>query len=342
MSLGRVGRWLGLALLLALAGCERPANDASAVQHLGIANSLHPSALMDAAFGNDQQLVEKEQVRWRTTMTLPELPPARLPSAMLPASTRQGLPEADAVPVPRLQQRMRVAVVPREVIRFGQQQAMLVIESVPLENEQRTLQTPTTRAYVGAIHFSLLHEAGKAGRLPSESGRWRITRWQPVVDAIGYDGTAGASQVYKLALDDYLLTFQPAACWQGVCGQWLHGYTLRPQGMEPSLHERLAASNRTHAHCADRLGLPHRAGKSAVRQQPAADAGATAADCFDVQGEVHPISREGQVADVSIRYRGQLWNPRTGRQAIQQTQLYRYQEGRFELVEGAPNPVPEF
>ena len=61
-----------------------------------------------------------------------------------------------------------------------------------------------------------------------------------------------------------------------------------------------------------------------------------------MQGEVHPISREGQVADVSIRYRGQLWNPRTGRQAIQQTQLYRYQEGRFELVEGAPNPVPEF
>ena len=84
MSPGRVGGVASLALLLALAGCERPAQNAETVQHLGIANSLHPSALMDAAFGNDQQLVEKEQVRWRTTMTLPELPPARLPLTTFP------------------------------------------------------------------------------------------------------------------------------------------------------------------------------------------------------------------------------------------------------------------
>ena len=341
MSLGRVGRWLGLALLLALAGCERPASDASAVQHLGIANSLHPSALMDAAFGNDQQLVEKEQVRWRTTMTLPDLPPARLPAAMLPSSAPRELPAPGAVPVAQLQQRVRVAVLPREVIRFGQQHATLVIESVPLENEQRTLQTPTTRAYVGAIHFSLLHEAGAAGRA-SDGERWRITRWQPVVDAIGHDGTAGESQIYKLGLNDYLLTFQPAACWQGVCGQWLHGYTLRSQGMQPSLRERLAASNQAYADCALQLGLSRQERNSAFQGQGATGERQSAQDCFDVQGEVHPISREGLAADVSIRYRGRLWQPKTGRQEVQQSQLYRYQDGRFELIEGGPSPVPEF
>ena len=59
-------------------------------------------------------------------------------------------------------------------------------------------------------------------------------------------------------------------------------------------------------------------------------------------GEVHPISREGLAADVSIRYRGRLWQPKTGRQEVQQSQLYRYQDGRFELIEGGPSPVPEF
>ena len=120
-----------------------------------------------------------------------------------------------------------------------------------------------------------------------------------------------------------------------------------------ALQSRLAGNNRTaYPDCDARLA-PQRSGPRQPRRRvviPAqagvASAAAGAAvqghSCFDVRGEVHPISREAASADVSIRFKGLVSNARGDRQPVQETQLFRLNDGLYEQVDGGPNPVPEF
>lgn len=348
----------GLALALMLAACQPADNgDARMPPNKGVASSLHLNALMDAAFGSRQQVVDTQQVRWRANLMLPPQQAARLPSSMLPASEPlaplASMPEAGGA-APALLQRTAVVALPREVVRLNETQAVLVFESVQADEEGRPQREPTSKAALGTVFYTRVAEsAGNSKpRTPGEE-QWQVTSFQPYVDAIGYDGSAGDSQVYKLAPERYLLTFESESCWKGTCGSWLNGYLLQPDGLALALQSRLAGNNRTaYPDCDARLA-PQRSGPRQPRRRvviPAqagvASAAASAAvqghSCFDVRGEVHPISREAASADVSIRFKGLVSNARGDRQPVQETQLFRLNDGLYEQVDGGPNPVPEF
>ena len=72
-----------LALALVLSACQPGGSgDALTPPNKGVAASLHLNALMDAAFGSKQQVVDTQQVRWRAALMLPPQQEARLPSSM--------------------------------------------------------------------------------------------------------------------------------------------------------------------------------------------------------------------------------------------------------------------
>lgn len=345
-----------LALALVLSACQPGGSgDALTPPNKGVAASLHLNALMDAAFGSKQQVVDTQQVRWRAALMLPPQQEARLPSSMLPASesaaaSRQA-PASRALPV--MLQRTPVTVLPREVVRLNDTQAVLVFESVPADGDGRPLLKPTSKAMLGTVFYTRVaadNARPDKPRAPSEE-QWQVSRFQPYIDALGYAGSAGDSQVYKLAPERYLLTFESESCWRGTCGRWLHGYLLQPDGLALVLQSRLAGNNRAaYPDCDARLS-PQRTGPRQRRQllpaapQPASAAASAAAQghsCFDVQGEVHPISREGASADVSLRFKGLVSTARGERQTVQETQLFRLNDGLYEQIDGGPNPVPEF
>ena len=346
-----------LALALSLAGCERGSGDALTPPNNGVASSLHLNALMDAAFGSQQQVIDTQQVRWRANLMLPPAQEARLPSVMLPASEPLApLPPLTAAshPLPVALQRTAVVTIPREVVRLNDTRAVLVFESVPADGEGRPARRQTSQAVLGAVFYSRAAAGKNSPEKPRAAGeeQWQVSRFLPYVDAVGYEGSAGDSQVYKLAPERYLLTFESESCWQGTCGSWLHGYLLQPEGMALAWQSRLAGNNRAaYADCDARLS-PQRSGPRQRRRPAAADpatpasAAASAAidshSCFDVRGEVHPISREAASADVSIRFKGLVSTVRGERQTVQETQLFRLNDGLYEQVDGGPNPVPEF
>ena len=98
----------GLALALMLAACQPADNgDARMPPNKGVASSLHLNALMDAAFGSRQQVVDTQQVRWRANLMLPPQQAARLPSSMqrvrrssaapsVPGNQMKGMPRRSA------------------------------------------------------------------------------------------------------------------------------------------------------------------------------------------------------------------------------------------------------
>lgn len=349
---------VALVGMLAVSGCKpEGAVDVLAPPNNGVASSLHLNALMDAAFGSQQQVVDTQEVHWRATLMLPPKTEARLPSSMLPASepvpaTHAGTSQALA---PVLQ-RLPVVVTPREVVRLNDEQSVLIFESVPADAQGRAERGSTSKAYLGAVFYKRVAPAGNAKadkpRAPADE-QWQVSRFQPYVDALGYNGTIGESQVYKLAPDRYLLTLESASCWQGTCGTWLNGYLLQPDGMALALQSRLAGNNRAaHADCEARLA-PSRGtqrqrrrlvvpGQAKVASAAASKATEAGHSCFDVSGEVHPISREAASADVSIRFKGLVSTAQGERQSVQESQLFRLNDGLYEQIEGGPSPVPEF
>lgn len=348
-----------LGMCLVLAGCKpAPEKAAPSTPRNGVANALSMNAMMDAAFGGDQQVIGQHSVLWRAELMLP----VQLDPAPARATEPVSVPQASGAAVAqaswagaRLQdsllRRLPVMASPRQVVRLNDETAVLLFEA---HAEQARPDPAQARpAYLGAVFFNRLPETpdGSSKPNPKDQTRkaesWSVGRFQPYVDALGHDGTAGDSQVYKLAAERYLVTFAPAQCVQGLCSKWLNGYLLQPDGMALVLQARLAANNvKAHADCAARLEADTPVHKTPARSVRRSASAASAAEqghaCFDINGEISPLSREAATADVTLRFSGVVSDVQGRRQNIQQVQRFRLQDGLYSQIDGGPNPVPEW
>ena len=264
------GAAAALVAVAALVACHSASDttDAGAAPRNGVASGLKPAELMDAAFGSDQQIIGRKDVYWRAELTLPAPVWARAQDAGLPAaaasqptahsasadagaaraasaSLSASGPDAGTAGVVAPPQRMAVRVRPREVVRINEDNAALVLESAPVDAAGELRYGTRTPAYLGVVYFRRVaaRPASDADNGAAMIEKWAISRFQPAVDQLGQAGTAGDSQIYKVAPNLYLMTFEPVVCTARVCSQWLQGYRLELAGMGEALRLQLSGSN---------------------------------------------------------------------------------------------------
>lgn len=346
-----------MVLVLGISGCDkdRQRQQDEWLRH-GVAADMHQNALMDAAFGPENGLVLPGEVYWQAELPLPRQLPQQRPAnrgVQGPASAADAA-WSDAF------ENQRVAVRAREAVRLSETRLALVIESLaqadlPLDNKPPVPAASGARStapvHIGVIFFR--NEASVVANVaPGAENRtaeeWRATRLVSHVDYIPA-GSLPDVQVYKLDASRYLITYAQPACHRGACSSWLKGYLLQPEAMTSIFETRLAGSNVSqYADCAGRLGEAHAGAAAAIAgldegaasgsDKPADNAPAHA--CYAVSGEVHPLSRGANTADVQIRFSG-LVSEASGRlRTIAQTQLFRLEGGRLKQINGGENPVP--
>ena len=349
---------LGLcALALGLQGCPTRPGKAGGALHDGVATGMHRNALMDAAFGANQQKVSPQEVFWQAELPLPRV---QAGEASRPAASAA----ASAAPAMRLGEEQLTAVLvrPREVIKLNETQLAVVVESMPPDVAERAAaaassavagNTPAAAAplYVGVVFFSRENARDSDEKNAPAAESWRARRLIAAVDVLPVQAEPADTQVYKIGSDQYLMTYVQQRCGSGVCSRDLKGYLLGPDEMTGALATRLSGSNvRAHADCQARLaegpqespsGAPaptpaaRKPGKNAHASAPAGHV------CYTIQGEVHPISREMASADVSLRFDGVASDAPGQRRTVAQSQLFRLQGRQFVQMEGGANPVPE-
>ena len=221
-----------------------------------------------------------------------------------------------------------------------------------------SITTQPVPVWLGVIFFSRSLADEHEDKAKPGLEAWRATRVIPFFDAMLLEPHPPETQVYKLGSDHYLMTYMQHGCRQGTCSHWLTGYLLRPDGMTEAIKTRLSGSNvQAWADCHTRL-QPYRrmasagdtailavrhSGAGAGRQKQAAPAtmpAMPAHSCYAIHGEMHPISREMAVADVSIRFEGVISENPAQRRTLTQTQLWRLQGDKLVQIEGEDNPVP--
>ena len=368
--MGRGAGWLGLcALVLGLQGCPARPGRVDGALHDGVATGMHRNALMDAAFGANQQKISPQEVFWQADLPLPRVqaadePPRSAASAAASAAPALRLGEEQVTPV---------LVRPREVIKLNETELAVVVESMSPDVAERAATVASSAAagngpvalaplYVGVVFFSRENAKENDEKNAPAAESWRARRLIPAVDVLPAQAEPADTQVYKIGSDQYLMTYTQHRCHSGVCRRDLKGYLLAPDEMTGALATRLSGSNaNAHADCPARLGEgahPSAALVAATTQEnasaqtptpaatrkPGKSAHATASAahaCYAIHGEVHPISREMASADVSLRFDGVASDALGQRHAITQSQLFRLQGKQFVQIEGGANPVPE-
>lgn len=352
-----VGGLAVMLLVLGISGCDkdRQRQQDDWLRH-GAAAGMHQNALMDAAFGPENGLVLPGEVYWQVELPLPRRLPQQRPlnrGVQGPASA------ADAAWSDTFENQ-RVAVRAREAVRLSETRLALVIESVAQADLQQNNNSPASAAsgarstvpvHIGVIFFrneAPVVASAAPGAENRTTEKWRATRLVSHVDYIPA-GSLPDVQVYKLDASRYLITYAQSTCQRGACSNRLKGYLLQPEAMTSIFETRLAGSNvRQYADCAERLSEAHAGavaaivgldeGAASANDKPADNAPAHA--CYAVSGEVHPLSRGANTADVQIRFSG-LVSEASGRlRVIVQTQLFRLEGGRLKQIGGGENPVP--
>ncbi len=332
-----------VVLAWTLAACQPTSAPVKTLPHpQGVASSLKPNMLMDAVFGHDDQ-VAPNGVQWRAVLALPPAVAARLPehTVGLSAAQRAAASQAASAIVPPqtlpAPEPTEVWVKPRQVVRINDERAALVFESAPF-NKAGKEWTPDTQAWLGVVFFQKIangkdkEQGASAKDVPEQ---WQVEQFVPYVDALGYNGTAGESEVYKLSQDHYLLAFNTAQCASGLCVGWLNAYQLHAGDMQPVLRVQLSGSNfGAYTDCAARL-LGH-------RKAPAASAasGGSHHTCYAIDGETHLLSREVGDADLVVQYNGWRSTPGHTRQLIQLSERYRMVDGRYQRLGQGKSAIP--
>lgn len=113
---GAGSRGLACARVLGLQGCPARPGRVDGALHDGVATGMHRNALMDAAFGANQQKISPQEVFWQADLPLPRVqaadePPRSAASAAASAAPALRLGEEQVTPV---------LVRPREVIKLNE------------------------------------------------------------------------------------------------------------------------------------------------------------------------------------------------------------------------------
>lgn len=240
------------------------------------------------------------------------------------------LPELgdDSRPVPGSAKPTAARVTPREVVRLSDSRAVLLTETVPLDDQGHPLDAHVSGAWLGAYVFERQGEG------------WVLAQRQDAVDYLGFMGSFGETAVHRVAPTRLVLGATYGSCWQGYCGSWLSAWELQPGGVRKVLDSvALAASNTGAQEACEALLAGRRRGRAAGGPRDA---------CFDIEGTPRFAQgvRDDAPGALTLSFRGARTSEgrpaaRTRVSRVDEQAVYAWQDGGYVLTRGR-NPVPGF
>lgn len=226
----------------------------------------------------------------------------------------------DGKPVSGSESDQRADITPREVVRLDDSHAVMLTETVPLDDQGQRQDSHVAGAWLGAYFF----EQGSDG--------WMLTRRNDAVDYQGFMGSLGTTKVERIAPQRFVLTTVNGSCWQGYCGSWLSVFELGSSVVRPVLSGiPLAASNGGADEACDKVLKSERADVSPQ------------GSCFDVEGSPEfTLGTDDAPGDMRIAFNGaRTASAGADVENIDATVVYAWKQGTYVPSSGR-NPVPSF
>lgn len=223
--------------------------------------------------------------------------------------------------VPGSEAEQHAHVSPREVVRLDDTHAVMLTETVPLDDRGQPMNGHVNGAWLGAYFF----EQGAEG--------WKLASRNDAVDYLGFMGNLGTTKVERIAPQRFALTIAHGSCWQGYCGQWLSVYGL--EAGKVRVLARGIALSATNEGADESCDKEPRPGKP---EEPPRGA------CFDVSGTPSfTLGTDEEPGEMRIAFKGERTSGTKSRRVltIDSTLVYAWRNGAYVLTEGR-NPVPSF
>lgn len=234
------------------------------------------------------------------------------------------LPEtgADGKTVPDSAAEQNARVSPREVVKLDDSHAVMLTETVPLDDQGQPMDGHVSGAWLGAYFFELRAEG------------WKLASRNDAVDYLGFMGNLGTTKVERISPQRFALTITNGSCWQGYCGQWLSVYGLEA-GAVRTLVSSIALS-------ATNEGADEACEKVLKSRQPEEP---PRGECYDIGGTpaFTAGADDGTPGELRIAFKGERTAGARARRVdtVDTTLVYAWRNGAYVLSEGK-NPVPSF
>ena len=226
----------------------------------------------------------------------------------------------DGKPVPGSEGDQKADVSPREVVRLDDTHAVMLTETVPLDDQGQPMDSHVAGAWLGAYFF----EQGTDG--------WTLAKRNDAVDYQGFMGNLGTTKVERIAPQRFVLTTTSGSCWQGYCGSWFSVYELGA-GTVSTLAAGIPLS-------AENAGTDEACEKVLQGEPPATPPNG---GCFEVDGTPEfTLGTDDEPGEMRIVFGGSRTDSADASlQRVDSTTVYAYRKGAYVLTEGQ-NPVPSF
>lgn len=315
---------LAAAGLLALGGCPQKENAvASQDTSAPAAAPAAPAASTTDAPAGAARSHTSATLRRADLMAL-VFPDSQSPNATPQQPDIVSLPEIgnDGKTVPGSAAEQTARVSPREVVKLDDTHAVMLTETVPVDDRGQAMDGHASGAWLGAYFF----EQGADG--------WKLTSRNDAVDYLGFMGNLGTTKVERVAPQRFALTITSGSCWQGYCGQWLSVYALdagKVRVVTPSI--ALSASNE---------GADEACEKVLKSQKPEEPANG---ECYDISGTPSFVAGADDTTpgEMRIAFKGERTaSAKSSRvDTVDSMLVYAWRNGAYVLTEGK-NPVPSF
>ncbi|MGJ7525130.1 hypothetical protein [Variovorax sp. GB1P17] len=226
----------------------------------------------------------------------------------------------DGKPVKGSEAEQQANVSPREVVRLDDTHAVMLTETVPLDDQGQPISSHVAGAWLGAYFF----EQGADG--------WTLAKRSDGVDYLGFMGNIGQTRVERIAPQRFVLTTTSGSCWQGNCGTWFSVYELGAS----TVHELVTSIPLS----ATNSGADEACEQVLQNKRPETPA---RGNCFDVDGTPEfVLGTDDEPGDMRIVFSGAQTTGTSNRaQTVDRTVVYTYRKGTYVPGEGR-NPVPGF
>lgn len=226
----------------------------------------------------------------------------------------------DGKPMKGSEGEQQADVTPREVVRLDDTHAVMLTETVPLDDSGQPINSHVSGAWLGAYFF----EQGNDG--------WTLSKRSDGVDYQGFMGNIGQTKVERIAPQRFVLTTTSGSCWQGNCGSWFSVYELGAS----AVHELVTSIPLS----AENGGSDEACESVLSNERPETPA---RGNCFDVDGTPEfALGTDDEPGEMRIVYSGKQTARANGRaETVDRTIIYTYRKGAYVPGEGR-NPVPGF
>jgi len=232
------------------------------------------------------------------------------------------LPEigSDGKSVANSESQQKARVSPHEVVRLDDTHAVMLTETVKVDDQGKPENAHVSGAWLGAYFFE------------RSSDGWRLSARN---DAVGYHGfmnSLGDLRVEHMAVRRFALLIISGSCWQGECGEWLTIYEIKADTLSQLVAGIPLSANNDGADEACRKGLKSRKPKKAQTKA-----------CYEISGEPRFATNIDANApgELHIAFKGVRTGSAKNLRALRvdTTVIYQYLGGVYVSTKGR-NPVP--